>query len=70
MMRRQFDTLYREGADSARVMAIAIHPYIIGVPHRIGALTAGLEYICGHEDVWLATGSEIIDAYLESGATF
>ena len=70
MMRRQFDTLYEEGADSARVMAIAIHPYIIGVPHRIGALAAGLEYICAHEDVWLATGSEIIDAYLESDATF
>ena len=70
MIRRQFDTLYREGAESGRVMAICLHPFIIGVPHRIGAFDAALEYICGHDDVWLATGSEIIDHYLDSGATF
>ena len=39
----QFDVLYREGAKSGRVMAIALHPYLIGVPHRIGALDAALE---------------------------
>jgi allantoinase len=66
MIRRQFDVLYREGADSGRVMAIALHPYIIGVPHRIDALDAALRYICSHEDVWLATGEEIIDHYLRS----
>ena len=70
MMRRQFDTLYREGAESGRVMAICLHPFVIGVPHRIGALDSALEYICGHEGVWRATGSEIIDHYLDSGATF
>ncbi len=70
MMRRQFDTLYRESAESGRVMAICLHPFVIGVPHRIGALDSALEYICGHDDVWLATGSEIIDHYLNSGATF
>ncbi len=70
MMRRQFDTLYREGAESGRVMAICLHPFVIGVPHRIGALDSALAYITGHDDVWLATGAEIIDHYLESGATF
>ena len=40
-------------------MAIALHPYITGVPHRIGALDAALAYICRHEGVWRATGSEI-----------
>jgi allantoinase len=62
MIRRQFDVLYREGDTQARVMAIAVHPYIIGVPHRIGALDSALEYICKHEDVWLATGAEIAAA--------
>ena len=66
MMRRQFDVLYREGAESGRVMAICLHPFIIGVPHRIHALDAALEYICGHEGVWRATGSEIIDHYLST----
>jgi allantoinase len=62
MIRRQFDVLYREGETSARVMAIALHPYITGVPHRIGALDSALEYICKHEGVWLATGAEIAAA--------
>lgn len=62
MIKRQFDVLWREGETQARVMAIALHPYITGFPHRIGALDAGLDYICRHEDVWLATGSEIAAA--------
>ena len=55
----QFDVLYKEGAKSGRVMAIALHPYLIGVPHRIGALDKALKYICKHKKVWKATGSEI-----------
>jgi allantoinase len=55
----QFDVLYDEGAKSGRVMAIALHPYLIGVPHRIGALDAALKHICKHKKVWKATGSEI-----------
>ena len=70
MIRRQFDTLYREGAESGRVMAICIHPYLIGMPHRISCLDSALDYICSHEGVWRATGSEIVDHYLKSGATF
>jgi hypothetical protein len=45
-------------------MAIALHPYLIGVPHRIGALDAALKYICKHKKVWKATGSEIASHYL------
>ena len=70
MIRRQFDVLYRESAESGRVMAIALHPYITGMPHRIDALDSAFAYICRHDDVWLATGSEIVEAYLASGATF
>jgi peptidoglycan/xylan/chitin deacetylase (PgdA/CDA1 family) len=70
MIRRQFDTLYREGAESGRVMAIALHPFVIGMPHRIWALESGLDYIAGHDDVWFATGREIVDHYLASGSTF
>ncbi len=59
MICRQFDVLYREGAKSARVMAIAIHPYLTGVPHRIGAFDAALDYIGRHGRVWKTTGTEI-----------
>jgi peptidoglycan/xylan/chitin deacetylase (PgdA/CDA1 family) len=60
MIKRQFDVLYREGAESGRVMAIAYHPYLSGVPHRLHALDEALKYICGHDHVWRATGSEIV----------
>jgi len=63
MMRDQFDVLWREGDEQPRVMGIALHPYITGVPHRIGALDRALDYMCRHEGVWRATGSEIADAW-------
>jgi len=69
MIKRQFDVLYREGAESGRVMAIALHPNLIGVPFRIAALDEALAYVCRHEGVWLATGSEIVEHYL-AGPTF
>jgi peptidoglycan/xylan/chitin deacetylase (PgdA/CDA1 family) len=68
MIKRTFDVLYREGEDSARVMAICLHPFISGVPHRIAGLDAAFRYICGHNDVWWATGEEIVRAYLASDA--
>ena len=36
----QFDQLYAESAENARVMAISIHPYLSGVPHRIRTFEA------------------------------
>jgi peptidoglycan/xylan/chitin deacetylase (PgdA/CDA1 family) len=65
MICRQFDVLYREGAESGRVMAIAVHPYLTGMPYRIDAFDRALEYICRHEGVWRAIGSEIARHYLK-----
>ncbi len=67
MIKDTFDTLYAEGAESARVMCIALHPYIMGQPHRIAHLDAALDYILSHDGVWKATGEEIADWYLENG---
>ena len=67
MARDAFDVLYAEGADSARIMCIAIHPYMMGQPHRVKHLDEALEYILGHDGVWAATGEEIADWYLERG---
>ena len=63
---RQFDTLYREGAQTGKVMAIAVHPFLTGQPHRIVALERALDHICSHEHVWKATGNEIVQHYLGS----
>jgi allantoinase len=59
----QFDTLYQEGAENARVMAISTHPYITGVPHRIGYFDKIFEYISQFQGVVYMTGSEILDWY-------
>lgn len=64
MARDAFDTLYEEGAESGQVMCLALHPYMMGQPHRIGHLASLLDYILGHEHVWAATGEEIADWYL------
>ncbi len=61
--RDQFDQLYKEGASIPRVMAISIHPYLTGVPHRIRYLEALYDYILSHEDVMMCTGEEILDIY-------
>ena len=63
MVRDQFDTLYKEGAESGRVMCLPLHPFIIGLPFRIKYLDEALRYICSHEGVWRATGWEIADWY-------
>lgn len=69
LIRRQFEVLYEEGAVSGRVMAICLHPFIIGVPHRIRGLESALKFIASHSKVWFATGDEIIRHYRASGAT-
>jgi allantoinase len=61
--RDQFDRLYLDGAKSPRVMAISIHPYLTGVPHRIKYLEMLYDYILGHEGVVMWTGAEILDWY-------
>lgn len=65
--RDMFDTLYEEGAESGRVMCLALHPFVMGRPHRIRHLAAALEYILGRSGVWAATGEEIADWYLAHG---
>ncbi len=64
MIKRAFDVLYRESEESGRVVAMSLHPYLIGLPHRIDALEKGLEYICSHDGVWRATGEEIVCHFL------
>ena len=61
--RDQFDRLYAEGAENARVMAISIHPYITGVPHRIRYLEELLDYVGGHAGTAWMTASQIGDWY-------
>ncbi len=59
----QFDVLYEDGAETGRVMAICLHPFLVGYPHRSKYFAKALAHITAREEVWLTTGSEIVDWY-------
>jgi allantoinase len=68
MIRDTFDVLHEEGARNPRVMAISLHPFLIGHPHRSKPFERALQHIRDRGDAWFATGSEILDWY-KSGNT-
>ncbi|MFG1427395.1 polysaccharide deacetylase family protein [Roseixanthobacter glucoisosaccharinicivorans] len=57
------DRLHAEGADRAKVLAVAIHPYISGQPHRIKYLEQIYDYAASLGDVLFWNGEEILDWY-------
>jgi peptidoglycan/xylan/chitin deacetylase (PgdA/CDA1 family) len=61
----QFRWLYNEAAERPKIMAIACHPYLSGVPHRIGHVQHTFEEILDHEGVVAWTGEQILDWYLK-----
>ena len=63
MLKEAFDTVYQDGAENGRLMVLNLHPWLIGQPFRIRYLAEALGYIMGHDGVWAATGSEIVDWY-------
>jgi allantoinase len=59
----QFDRLYAESADTGRMMAMPLHPFTIGQPHRVKHLDRVLSHLRG-AGAWIANGSQIVDHYL------
>jgi len=64
----QFEQIHADSHDSARVMALVVHPYIMGVAHRVRYLRQILEKISSRPDVVFWTGEQILDWYVGSGA--
>ena len=59
----QFDRLYQEADENVKIMAISVHPYLTGVPHRISFFEQLLDYILNHQDVEIMTGKDIYNWY-------
>ena len=59
----QFDRLYEEADENIKIMAISVHPYLTGVPHRISFFEQLLDYIIKHQDVEIMTGKDIYNWY-------
>jgi len=67
----QFERLHAEGKNRAKIMALAIHPYISGQPHRIKYLEAIYEHAQRFDGVLYWTGAQILEWYnsIRQGAT-
>lgn len=60
----QFNQIYADSAGSARIMALVVHPYIMGAPHRLRYFREALEHMRGHADVAFWTGEQIHDWFV------
>jgi hypothetical protein len=63
LIKDQFDQLYADAAHSGRVMALALHPFVIGQAFRTKYLDQALDYITNHAGVWMTTSDEIAEHY-------
>ncbi|MGE0063854.1 MAG: polysaccharide deacetylase family protein [Xanthobacteraceae bacterium] len=61
-----FNWLYAESAERPKIMAIACHPYLSGVPHRIGHVQRTFRDILAHDGVVSWTGEQILDWHLKT----
>jgi peptidoglycan/xylan/chitin deacetylase (PgdA/CDA1 family) len=55
----QLERMVKDSQTSTRVMAISVHPYLTGVPHRIAAFEKFLDLVMQEKDAEIMTGEEI-----------
>ena len=60
----QFEWLYAESDERPKFMAIAMHAFLSGVPHRIGYVQRAFEEILARPGVAAWDGAHILDWYL------
>lgn len=61
----QLAQLRHDARDSARVMALVVHPYIMGAPHRLRYFADVLDALRNCDDVAVMTGGAIHDWFVE-----
>ena len=60
----QFEQIHADAADGARIMAVVVHPYIMGAPHRLRYFREAIEHMRARTDVLFWTGEQIHDWYV------
>jgi allantoinase len=65
VVKDQYEQLYADADAGAggRVMALALHPFVIGQPFRAKYLDQALEHLMAQPGIWLATTDEIAEHY-------
>ena len=61
-LRDTFDVLYSEGG---RMMSVGLHCRLAGRPGRTAAVARFLDYVAGHDDVWVTRRIDIADHWRE-----
>jgi putative urate catabolism protein len=59
LLKDAFDLLWREGAQQPKMMSVGLHGRISGHPARAMALARFLDYVQGHDAVWICRREEI-----------
>ena len=59
----QFEQLVIDSRTQPRVLGLPLHPYLTGQPDRIAYLEGAIQTIVKSDALWLAPGSQILDAY-------
>ena len=58
-LKDSFDLLYAEGETSPRMMSVGLHCRLAGRPGRAAALARFLDYVRGHDRVWVCRRIDI-----------
>lgn len=58
-LRDSFDVLYKEGADSPKMLSVGLHCRLAGRPGRLAALARFLDYVSTHDSVWICKRVDI-----------
>ncbi|RJF94693.1 allantoinase PuuE [Oleomonas cavernae] len=58
-LKDSFDTLYKEGAETPRMLSIGLHCRLAGRPGRFAAVERFIDYAQSHEGVWFARRVDI-----------
>ena len=64
-LRDAFDWLYRRGEREPRMMSVGLHCRLVARPGRIGGLARFLDYVGGHDDVWICRRVDIARHWIE-----
>ena len=64
-LKDSFDILYAEGETHPKMMTIGLHARLIGRPGRIGSLHKFLDYVLGHERVWVCRRDDLARYWAE-----
>lgn len=63
MVKDQYEQLRADSVHSGRVLALALHPFVIGQAFRATYLDQALAFLAAQPDAWLTTSDEIAAHY-------